>query len=53
MAGTCKYDNETSGYIKCEEFLEELTVHQLYKKDLVNCTSFRRLYSTTGLEVCK
>jgi hypothetical protein len=33
MAGSCEHGNEPSGFIKGEEFLDQLRDHNLLKKD--------------------
>ena len=33
MAGCCKHGHKSSGYIKCEEFLDELRNYELLKED--------------------
>jgi len=33
VAGTCEHSNETSGYIKCGEFLDWLRTGQILKED--------------------
>jgi hypothetical protein len=38
VASSCEHGNETSGYIKGEEFLDKLSDCQLLKKDSVPCS---------------
>jgi hypothetical protein len=33
MVGSCEYDNEPSGSIKCEEFLNYASDYQVLNKD--------------------
>jgi len=43
VAGSCQHSNESSGYIKCGEFLDQMSEGRLPKKnnaewsDLISC----------------
>jgi hypothetical protein len=39
MAGACEFGNEPSGSIKCGEFLDQLRIGELLKKDSVPWSS--------------
>jgi hypothetical protein len=38
VAGSCEHGNETSGFIKAENFLDNLSECQVLKKDSAACS---------------